>query len=76
MEHKEHREHRKHMEHREHIPKEQAGNTSSGKDIFSTLDNRNSSTAAEETAAAFETALGYCFLRQQINNIFHEIIIK
>ena len=43
------------------IAKGQARNTSSGNENFSTLVNKNSSTAAEETAAAFETALGYCF---------------
>ena len=55
------------LEHMEHIRRlEQfsigehrgARSTASGKETFSTLVNKNSSTAAEETAAAFATALG------------------
>jgi hypothetical protein len=37
-----------------------ASDTLSGKETFSSLVSKNSSTSAEETAAAFDTALGYC----------------
>ena len=59
-----------HMKQREHMQKKTARNTSSGKGFVATLDSRNSSTAAEETAADFETALGYRFLKKQINKTF------
>ena len=52
--------HLKHMDHMQEHSQAEARYTSSGKATISTLDNKNSSTAAEETAAAFETALENC----------------
>ena len=53
------------MEHMEHMPRRaQSCNTLSGKESVSSLVNKNSSTAAEETAAAFETALENCYIEE------------